>query len=122
VVSINTERKIDGKVFLELSREDIAAIFPDYEKFILGMRLYKLIQSYRDDPTTQELLADLSDQFSDVRSSSTNSGHKRSLSLSESSSQLGRPLQHVLQPLPCLSFHSILNVTLHFTRVPNATS
>ena len=71
---------------MELSREDIAAIFPDHEKFVLGMRLYKIIQNHRDDPTTQELLADLSDQFSDDRSLSTNSGQKRSLSC-ESSSQ-----------------------------------
>ena len=46
----------------------------------------QIIQRYRDDPTTQEILADLSDQLSDDRSSSTNSGHKRSLSC-ESSSQ-----------------------------------
>ena len=71
---------------MELSREDIAAIFPDHEKFVLGMRLYKIIQNHRDDPTTQELLADLSDQFSDDRSLSTNSGQKRSPSC-ESSSQ-----------------------------------
>ena len=72
---------------MELSREDIAAIFPGHDKFILGMRLYKIIQSYRDEPTTQEILADLSDQFSaDGSSSTSNSGRKQSLS-SESSTQ-----------------------------------
>ena len=63
---------------MELSREDIATIFPEPEMFVLGMRLYKLVQSCRGDMSTQELLADLPD---DDHSYSTNSsGRKRSLS------------------------------------------
>ena len=58
-IVITIERKIDGKLFLELSCEDIAAIFPDHGKFVLGMLLYRIIQRYRDDPTMQEILADL---------------------------------------------------------------
>ena len=108
LLSIWKEKLMDN-YFLELSHEDNAAIFPDHEKFVLGMRLYKIIQNYQDVPTTQELLADLSDQFSDDRSLSTNSGHKQSLSY-ETSQNVGRPLRHVLQPY--LSSHLILNGAL----------
>jgi len=60
------ERQIDGEVFLDLSREDIASIFPQPEKFALGMKLYKVVQRARaarlpdiDSSSTQEVLMGL---------------------------------------------------------------
>ena len=56
------ERNVDGKTFVDLRREDIALVFPGPDKFLLGMKLYKLVQKHRSDPdsiNTQELLRDL---------------------------------------------------------------
>ena len=55
-------RKIDGSSFVDLSREDIALIFLGPDKFLLGMKLYNLVQTLRsdiDDINTQELLQNL---------------------------------------------------------------
>ena len=50
-------------MFTNLSREDIATIFPQPEKFVLGMKLYKVVQKVRAtkqlDIDTQELLREL---------------------------------------------------------------
>ena len=43
------ERNIDVKTFVDLSREDIVLVFPGTEKFLLGMKLYKLVQTYHSD-------------------------------------------------------------------------
>ena len=47
ILPISTERKIDGRMFDSLSREDIATIFPQPDKFVLGMNLYKVVQKVR---------------------------------------------------------------------------
>ena len=83
------------------------------------MRLYKIIQGCWDEQTTQEILADLSDQFSDDHSSKSGNSSRKQSSLSESSN-VERLLQHRLQVLLYLSSHSILNGALrkmHFTVV-----
>ena len=81
------ERGIDGKIFLELSHEDIATIFPEHHKFVLGMRLYKIIQNCRAGPSTQELLADLSDQYSNDHSMGTSSSGSKRPQSSDSSTK-----------------------------------
>ena len=94
------ERNIDGKTFVDLSREDIALVFPGPDKFLLGMKLYKLVQTHRSDPdsiNTQELLRDLDncgDNLADnssvtnssVTSRPSTSGTKRSRSTSSATS------------------------------------
>ena len=66
---INSEREIDGEAFCHLScTEDIATIFPAPKQFILGSKLYKLVQQARssDDSSinTSELLDDLDETLS----------------------------------------------------------
>ena len=66
---ITSEREIDGEAFCHLSREDIATIFPAPKQFILGSKLYKLVQRARssdDDSSinTSELLGDLDETLS----------------------------------------------------------
>ena len=77
-LAVHLQRGIfDGETFVELSREDIALVFPGPEKFLLGMKLYKLVQTHHSDANlnTQELLRDLDncgDNLAD-NSSMTNS-------------------------------------------------
>ena len=40
-------RGIDGEVFVTLSREDIAVIFPEKQKFVTGVKLYQEIKRVR---------------------------------------------------------------------------
>ena len=66
---INSEREIDGEAFCHLScTEDIATIFPAPKQFILGSKLYRLVQQARssDDSSinTSELLDDLDETLS----------------------------------------------------------
>ena len=48
---LDLEKDISGTLFLELSREDAAIIFPKDKQFILGVKIYKHIQVCR---STQE--------------------------------------------------------------------
>jgi hypothetical protein len=41
------KKSIDGELFCQLSREDLAILLPRDDQFILGVKLYKLIQSFR---------------------------------------------------------------------------
>ena len=86
------------------------------------MRLYKIIQNCRAGPSTQELLADLSDQYSNDHSMGTSSsGSKRPQSSDSSTVQS----QYSQQGLHCLSSHLILKGVLrrmHFTRDHNVIS
>ena len=58
------ERKIDGKAFVSLSREDFAIIYPSNQKFLLGSNLYRLSLKARIPDRggdTQSLLDEMSD-------------------------------------------------------------
>ena len=46
------ERQIDGNIFASMSREDIATIFPQPEKF-MGMKLYRIVQNVRSSSSSQ---------------------------------------------------------------------
>ena len=100
-----SERKVNGQIFVQLSREDIAAIYPQPEKFILGMNMYRLVQDCRVEPhNTQELLNDLEDDIKSLGSSkSTTSTHKRSLPSSSSSSAACKKRAKLSFKLPMFS-------------------
>lgn len=65
------ERQIDGETFSNLSREDIATIFPAHEKFILASKLYKIIQLVRK--AGEASSQTVNDQTSDFELSCTSS-------------------------------------------------
>ena len=75
-----TERQIDGNIFASMSREDIATIFPQPEKFVVGMKLYRVVQNVRTsscqtDVNTCQLLNDLDALEDEAQSTkSTSSG------------------------------------------------
>ena len=91
---ITPEREVDGDAFCHLSREDIATIFPSPKQFILGSKLYKLVQRARSskesssmDTSDVSLTGDLEETLSrsslkpstsTTNSSSTGSSRKRS--------------------------------------------
>lgn len=62
-----TDRNIDGKEFLGLTREDLNIIYPTKQKFLIASRLYKLATQSRSETRTREdintvaLLNELSD-------------------------------------------------------------
>ena len=72
------ERQIDGNIFANMSREDIATIFPQPEKF-MGMKLYRIVQNVRSSSSSQtdvntcQLLNDL-DGLENESTKSTSSG------------------------------------------------
>lgn len=92
---LHLERNIDGQSFTQLTRQDLALIYPSKEKFLLASKLFKLAQQVRlnsqasgvDTRDTLSLLADMSElessssTFSTPGSSrcSTPSGRKHSL-------------------------------------------
>lgn len=73
------ERQIDGNIFASMSREDIATIFPQPEKFVMGMKLYRIVQNVRSSSSSQtdvnicQLLNDL-DALENESTKSTSSG------------------------------------------------
>lgn len=61
-----TERKVDGKAFIELTREDFSIIYSDHDKFLVASRLFKISKnakeaSERTSVNTSNLLDELHD-------------------------------------------------------------
>ena len=97
----------------------VKILLPFSNTFMIGMRLYKTIQGCRNEPTTQEILADLSWVMIVSQKAAT-------LAISNQLQVKAQRCQsverHKLQALPCLSSHLILNGALrkmHFTVVLN---
>ena len=79
-----TEREIDGAAFVSLSREDIALIYPNKGQFLLGSKLYREVQNYRQ-PTGSlgsSSDADFDSSFSETTSISTPKASRPSSSTS----------------------------------------
>ena len=57
---IHVEKNVSGEDFLELSRADLDVLFPADDQFLMGCKLYKLIQRLRQESTsTIALLSEL---------------------------------------------------------------
>ena len=63
------ERKIDGKVFAYLMREDFSIIYPGNDKFLLGCNLYRISQKTRR--STSRNTHSILDELSEVEDDST---------------------------------------------------
>ena len=78
-----TERCIDGDVFCGLSREDLAIIFPEVSQFILGVKLYRLIQKMRKRVTADSDITSQDSDIGSVFSSKTSSAQKSAKNVSQ---------------------------------------
>ena len=66
-----TDHKVDGHHFLQLSRQDIAILFPKSEQFIFGMNLYKYIEEInRPSASTSDGASQASDPSTSKQASS----------------------------------------------------
>ena len=61
-VPLSSEYNIDGEEFVQLTRQDVALLFPNDSQFLLGMRLFRFIQGLcrkdQDDDESIELFSD----------------------------------------------------------------
>lgn len=75
-----TDCKIDGKHFLQLSRQDIAVLFPKSEQFIFGMTLFRYIEEINKPSTSSHNVS----QASDIPTGSKRTSSKNTVPASSS--------------------------------------
>ena len=68
LIFMYTERCIDSDIFCRMNQKDLAIIFPQDNQFIIGVKLYQLIQKMRKRVPTADFDFGHTSQDSDVAS------------------------------------------------------
>ena len=92
-----TDRNIDGKEFIKLTREDISLIYPSKDKFLLASRLYKLSQQIQksgneDSDIEYRNTGSLLEEMSDITSTPSSSRCSTPSSLPQKHKIISQPL------------------------------
>ena len=100
LLCIIPEREVDGEAFCRLSREDIATIFPSPKQFILGSKLYKLVQRARSSKDNSGMDTSDVSLAGDLEETLSRSSLKQSASTTNSSST-GSSRKHSVPEVDC---------------------